>query len=258
METQQSQVMPSKTKSRKIWIIALLLLMAIGGLWWWTAPHLPWTYSAEPIRGKVVDAGTGEPIHAAIVVAIWKLETPSWGFALEGSRSINHMHVAEVLTEDNGEFFIPAWGPKWRPWGSYMTNDSPMLVVFKENYKPFTEGNTWYWQSGTEGHRYSHRRVHFSEWNGKTIKLKRFEGDLKEYYDELRRLKSALGGSLFYAAIGEDNCDWQKIPQMMLIFDQYYQELSMSGFSHYLIPSIDEMVEPGKCGTKEEFIRENK
>src|SRR3989304_3297455 len=90
----------------------------------------PWSYIAEPIEGRVVDKETGQPIEGAVVVAQWILAKP-----LEG-HSVDHWVVIEAITDTEGRYHIPGWGPKTRPWNRWLSNYDPKLVVFKLGYWP--------------------------------------------------------------------------------------------------------------------------
>ena len=96
------------------------IIQVIGGigffllLVWVLFFRLPFNYSALPIAGKVVDADTGEPLEGAIVIAVWQLER---GFGLEGTIPSSFMNVSEVVTDEDGNYFIEGWGPLRRPEG---------------------------------------------------------------------------------------------------------------------------------------------
>jgi len=55
-----------------------------------------------PYRGRVVDAGTKQPISRAVVVAVWEKEAVVRGFGT----TVVHA-VREVLTDSRGEFAMP-------------------------------------------------------------------------------------------------------------------------------------------------------
>src|SRR5439155_780937 len=67
---------------------------------------VPPLYAANAIRATVVDATAGSPIEGAVVVAVWQLQTMSG----EGPR----LQVSEAVTDRDGRFVIPGWGPKFR------------------------------------------------------------------------------------------------------------------------------------------------
>jgi len=129
----------------------------------------PWRYSAEPIEGKVIDHETGQPIEGANVVAQWVL-AGGW----EGHH-IDRWIVIEAVTDAEGRYRIPGWGPKWRPWFRWLTNADPEIVVFKPVYWPRMERNMARGSFSMEGINPSGTKVRKSFWNGKDIELWRFK-----------------------------------------------------------------------------------
>ena len=148
----------------------------IGGLGWLlsSAPAdaglfggPPWSYIAEPIEGRVVDQTTGQPIAGAVVVAQWVLAKPPEGDTYEP------WVVIEAVTDAEGRYHIPGWGPKRRPWFRWLSDYDPQLVIFNSGY--------WH-ESIHNGERNSFLRFNPHEakfrrsyWNGKDISLWRFE-----------------------------------------------------------------------------------
>jgi hypothetical protein len=88
----------------------------------------PWSYIAEPIEGRVVDQATGQPIEGVVVVAQWMLARPP-----EGDPSEPWV-VIEAVTDAEGRYRIPGWGPKRRPWFRWFNYVDPELVLFKPGY----------------------------------------------------------------------------------------------------------------------------
>src|SRR3970040_2205127 len=100
---------------RWIWLSALIVSTSACG----TLFH-----SAKEIRGQVVDEETGKPLKGVIVVAQWQPYFPPIG-----EKGAVHSH--ETLTDSEGRYFIPAWGPKPVPVGAEMRRGDPALIVFK-------------------------------------------------------------------------------------------------------------------------------
>lgn len=86
----------------------------------------PAFYSAKEIRATVVDEETGRPLEGVVAVAIWQLEPSGLQIRLQ---------VTEAVTDAQGQFFIPGWGPKPRQWG-WLGHRSPLLILFKHGYTP--------------------------------------------------------------------------------------------------------------------------
>jgi len=99
---------------------------------------------------------------------------------------------------------------------------------------------------------YSTDSVRKSDWNGKTIKMERFKGSLREYADRLNFLTTPLG-------FAEEDCNWKEIPTMILVVDQQYQLFKKNGIqsSLHLIDSLEGISRStGKqCGSAREFFQ---
>lgn len=138
----------------------LLLMLALVGLATGCVLAPPF-YWAREIRGRVVDADTGEAIEGAVVVADWKLYGGGMGHG--GYR--NSLRKDETLTDADGRFALPAWGPLRRP--SYeILDDAPHIVIFRRTYEIATLRN----RADSNGF------VRRSDWNESTFRLRKFTG----------------------------------------------------------------------------------
>jgi hypothetical protein len=143
-----------------VFVVTLLPLQACA---------IPLTYSAKPIEGRVVDAETKAPIAGAVIVADWVLMVAG------GGDRVRSLQTIETVTDQDGHYAIPGWGPKLRPTGVELTDSDPKLIVFKSTYVPEFlynkhEGST---------------SVRTSDWDGKTIALKPFIGPPNKRVDQL-------------------------------------------------------------------------
>ena len=112
-----------------LWSAALCVLLgACGSL-----------HSAQEIRGRTIDAATGDPVAGVIVVAQWEPFQRGIGHA-PGHREV--LHVYETLTGADGRYVIPAWGPKPLPFGATMEEVDPALLFFKPGYVPVSAMNS--------------------------------------------------------------------------------------------------------------------
>ena len=172
--------------------LSLLLLCSVFACAF--APPLYW---GEDIHGRVVDAENGAPIEGAVVLADWKL----YGGGIGHGGHRNSLFVAEMLTNGNGEFSFGKWGPKLRPLSNALDN-APWLVVFKSGYEhrflPNEHDSNWF--------------VRRSDWDGKTIELKRFRGISKE---RLFQLDTVLMVSAFQPRM---------LGEILKEKDQYYSQ----------------------------------
>jgi hypothetical protein len=162
----------------------------------------PLTYSAKPIRGIVVDAGTGQPLQGVIVVAQWVLHVAPVGY---GPR----LQVLEAVTDAQGVYQFPAWGPKLNPRFPLSSLDmrDPDLSFFKPGYRPHGASNMYM----------SNDSLRSSDWDGKTIKLEEFTGTTDEWAVSLASLQITLGwGDVF---------DWRLAPRIALTLELERLEL---------------------------------
>ena len=124
----------------------------------------PLVYFGKEIRGRVVDANTGASMDGVSIVAEWQIY-------VTGAQSHfgDRIKVIETTTTPGGDYVLHRWGPVIRPpWGT-LTDHSPMLTFFKSGYYPKVVLNE----------RDSNDMVRASDFDGKLIPLKRFDGDLE-------------------------------------------------------------------------------
>jgi len=141
-------------------------------------------HSAKDIHGRVVDDKTGGPLANVIVVAQWQPYYLGLGHA-PGHSGVIHVH--ESVTDDEGRYFIPGWGPKPLPPGAEMRSADPALNFFKPGYLPFAAANTPFFDPAAR-----RARPGVSEWDGKTVRLKDHAGMLASYGDRLEVLSRSL------------------------------------------------------------------
>lgn len=206
------------------------------------------TYSADPIEAWVVDSETGQPVEGVVVAANWELEEGTVG----GNRPAGQIVVMETVTDDKGRFHFSAWGPKSTalslpsPLTSepHLVNRDPHLLFFKSGYK-------WLGLQNTFSADYNKSSLRKSEWNGKTIKIERFTGDLKEYAYHLGFIRLAFA---------REDCNWKKIPTMVLAMDTQNEVFRRSRIeSDLLTIGRLEGMSPDdrkRCGSAVEFFKE--
>ena len=207
-------------------------------------------HSAESIEAWVVDAQTDQPIEGAVVVAHWQLERK---FAIPPGvvgydpRGPLQLQILETVTDANGRFGFPAWGPRRAPLGSYLEGEDPRIIIFKSGYEIFAQGNFHPPILDT-----SASSTRTSELNGRTVKLKKFEGDLKGYASYLISL---YGGLEFAINPWSANCDWQKIPQMLVAVSKQ-AHLFRENNIYSSLPVLDDLSQHGQCGSASDFMKE--
>lgn len=222
--------------NRNIHRVFCLLMLAVMPA---CADNYPPTYSAEAITATVIDAETKKPMEGVIVTANWQLLG-----GMEGNYPVGQQEVLETVTDANGRFHFPAWGPKKRPKG-YLREDDPQLLLFKPGYEYKRLANA-------VSSKINHDPVRRSVWNGKVIELKRFKGTGEGYAEHLGFLNSSLESIL------SEKCMWKKIPRMILALDKQSKPLRVQGL-HGLL-SIDSLEARYRgslsdCGSVNEYFR---
>jgi len=114
------------TRNRKITVFVLSLLFP---LWVFGDPPV---YFAKEIRGQVVDAETGRPLEGVVIVARWTLRWIGIGDSSTGGE----INTLEAVTDREGNYFIPRWGPRPRPPLAFLDNLDPELTLFKSHFYP--------------------------------------------------------------------------------------------------------------------------
>lgn len=190
----------------------------------------PTFYSAKEIRANLVDKDTGQPLEGVIVVAQWILFVSLLGHGDHGPR----LHVTEAVTDAEGKFYIPAWGPKPNPQyprTTYLYNRDPTLSFFKPGYRPRSVANRWE----------RNEALRFSEWDGKTIELEKFKGTKKEWVRKISSLQNNLGWRP-----GPTGTEWRRMPRMILAI---VEEMKRIPRPHLILSG------PESLGTNAEEIR---
>lgn len=193
-----------------LWLLSALLALS--------ACATPLTYSAKEIHGQIVDAETGQPIEDAIVVAQWVLFEGGIGHGGHKGR----LHIYEAVTDKEGRYFIPAWGPKTHSPMTELDNRDPEILIFKSTYEPKTLYN-----DVMRGD-----RVRVSDWDGKTVMLRKSQSNLEDY---ARRLESMS------ISLSREDKDWRFFPRMILALDAENRRLLLLGLDKKYRTSVFEI-----------------
>jgi hypothetical protein len=208
-------------------------------------------HSAESIEAWVVDADTNQPLEGVIVTANWQIEIGS----ISGHGCCpEQLMIMETVTGKNGRFYFPAWGPKAVKTRSpmpglseaYLGMDDPLILLFKNGYKYEALTN----KHAVSKFEYWNLPVRQSDWNGKTVKMKKFRGTLKEYAQQLSFLRTDLG----FAYNGQ-KCEWKLVPRMLVEqhkLKHFFREQNI--YSSLL--TIDDVPRQDKCGSAQEFFKD--
>jgi hypothetical protein len=179
-------------------------------------------YSAEPMEARVVDAESNKPIEGVIVVAHWELERGTVG----GSVPAGQLMVMETITDSQGKFSFPGFGPKPAV-TSHLVHKDPELILFKSGYRYLVLTNEY---SGDIKLRT--RTVRRSDWNGKTVEMKKFTGTPEEWFKMLERVippyeksEDAKQSLMLKAILAEENSIPNSIERKHLFFDNVVRRL---------------------------------
>jgi hypothetical protein len=197
-------------------------------------------YTADPIKARVVDSVTGAPVEGVNVLAAWQARG-----GLEGGNIVGYVKVMEDVTNANGEFAFPGWGPM--PWMSGAIRDgAPLLILLKPGYEVSL---VWEDRYGVE-FAPSHLS---SSWNDKNITLKKFVRPEDEYAQRLSGLRTVLD-----TLIGRKDCNWRSIPRFLYVVDRQHQVFLRHG-SNFGLEGLDtmEIRAAASCGSMRAFVMEH-
>lgn len=152
------------------WVVLIFLALPLQGC--------ALSNSAPALDGQVADAETHQPLEGVNVVAAWNIHLHGFN----GGEAI--IKLMEAVTDKDGRYHFPAWGPEplpanmdlsaFLPSGASGSFQYPRIEFFKSGYMPAAVSNEITGPSpklwATE-----------SEWDGKTIELKKFKGDMDLY-----------------------------------------------------------------------------
>ncbi len=233
---------------KRIQLFVLAALMATSQMA--CTNSFPDTYSAEAIEARVIDAETQKPLEGVVIVAHWQLKG-----GMEGGNVVGQLMILETVTDSNGRFAFPAWGPLKRTKGHFDTAD-PQMLLFKPGYDPRVLDNERpeFWT------KHAHESLRRSVHNGKTIEMKRFGGSLtskeamRVYADRLSFLNTSIDLILTNSA----DCNWKKIPRFILALNE--QSILFRKNEIHGITSIDSLEvrysnKVQECGSVKEFFK---
>lgn len=176
-------------------------------------------WQSEAIEAQVVDASTGAPVPDAIVLVNWQIK------GMEGY-PMGQLAVFERVTDAQGRFQTPAWGPKRPPFNTTVANSEPTVRVFKNGYEPLTIFKS----NNAPGNPHVHRA---------TLRLRRFDGAASDYAEQMNTFWYPLHGNF---VVGR--CEWRVAPRLFQALMQLRRE-----FDAAVIPS-DLPLESSLCHTE--------
>ena len=148
----------------------------------------------------MVDSESGEPIEGAVVVGQWYTIQPR-----------HYLKITEAVTDKNGEFVIPGWGPVKRPKPACLFADDPSIKIYKSGYYTWAENNQVQFYENFIPASAKVRKFLFS---GKTIKLRKLViGREIEYFDyNGQKAKRNLTEKDYCNEIGDMLRDFSTVP----------------------------------------------
>jgi hypothetical protein len=238
-ENQMTTTIPRSQLIRRLgWLFLTFVAMSL--------PASATTYYAKPTAATVVDAETGEPLEGVNVVAHWAVLSVT-------GRGAGDLELTEAVTDKDGKFYIPGWGPKSLdsdlPRGSRLGKDAPALTFFKSGYLVRSVGNNLQPLHLSDPSD-TGPSVRYSDWEGKTIKLEKFKGDLERYASAAERAPGSMNQAI--------PCGWKRVPRVYVALMKEKERLDRLGVRNYL-PSMGHMelyFKNAKCGSAKEFFKE--
>jgi hypothetical protein len=184
-------------------IRVLIILVLVDGLYGCVAPLKE--YSAKSIEAWVVDEETGKPLEGVVALAVWEITGSGRGPSFSPGNSGAPLQVLETVTDKNGRFYFPAWGPRSTR-GSLGGGDDPRIYLLKEWYVFKTISNSF-----DMSREKLHEPVRGFVYNGKTVPLPKAPEDIEKYADSIR----FLSDQLWHLRYWKDKCPQEIFPEML-------------------------------------------
>ena len=225
-------------------------LLVVTSVLPFSACAMPLTYSAEPMEARVIDVDTKQPLEGVIVTANWQLEEGTFG----GNVPAGQLMVMESVTDKEGKFSFPAFGPKRAPKGHLVDRD-PQLLLFKSGYEYQRLNNPY-----SSDRKMRLRPVRRSDWHGKTIEMKLFKGAVGKYAERFKDFNRELDSIISQEP---EDCYWKKLPHTISAMMQERRILEQKGARYPF--SIDQRLSisdeyfrkkgGSECGSPKDFIK---
>jgi len=220
-------------------------------------------YAAEPIDALVVDAGSGQPVAGALVIARWVAKGEG---GLHAPRDLGSVEVLETVTGNDGRFHFAGWGPKAYDGPGVLLEDDPLILVYKRGYEIARLGNSQYGAPPAKDFR-THKTgpVRSSLWNGETISLKQFAGSESDFFR--KAYEPFVTGYLWPMFAESTPCDWKKLPRTVAYVESEKKAFAaregdaaahtLASIRDRLVMNDPNFVKKG-CGSPREYFREQR
>jgi len=218
----------------------------LGGLVCVLGAWMVWAmlWYSPPLRARLVTP-QGAPVAGAIVVANWTITE-----AVSGA-PLGQAMLIEIVSDNDGQFELPAWGPRSIKRGSIQL-DQPTLRVFKAGFVPLVLTNLVGTSSALPNH------ILVSRFDGKTIRLTPFAGTPEEYEIALQPLLQSI--EVFFWGRGAIDCYWKSMPRLLLALQEAKSAMAIHGSGQSLRDAHQYAGENSRaqCGDAQQFFREYK
>ncbi len=170
-------------------------------------------FTMQKIHGQIIYEQTGEPLEGVIVVAEWVLLHKIPGKYYHDK----NLRIVETITDQNGNYVISG-SPmiRLRPL-TELTDRDPEMSFFKKGYSPLFVSNSY--DRDTV--------IRYSEWDGRILKLKRFNGTNERYAQSLRTLFRI------------DKSDWCFVPKLsQAMYEEVNRFNSEDSYNSIILPKV--------------------
>lgn len=150
--------------------------------------------------------------------------------------------IMEAVTDEQGAFAFPGWGPKrWTKGG--IRDYAPHLLFFKPGYQSIGLS-----QKNAMAMSPEHMR---SDWDGAKIPLHPFRFGLEEYRWALSHPAVTVNSMLDH---GE--CSWKAIPRFLATMEQQRLTLASGGVTWFTPLDTLDLQYSKRCGSLKQYVLE--
>ena len=158
--------------------------------------------SSAPFSATVVNSNSNLPIEGVVVLAKWDL------LGIEGVVE-NTIAIAETVTDADGAFSVPGWGPRVNRKFLYSSvrDSSPEVIVYKLGFEP---------ESIYDYRAFSFLGFHMraAGIDGSTISLSPSDGPILEHSLLVNDVEVRI--SSISRLLSDDECSWKRMPHLLV------------------------------------------
>lgn len=198
--------MKARFYRRVCWLAGTFALLAL-------LSAMPLVWYSPAIQARVLTA-SGAPVAGAVVVASWNIEG-----SLNGATQ-GQLALAEVVTDAEGWFRIPAWGPRIA-WRGTVFEDEPTVRIVHRGFAPLVLRNREVGMHAAPHvltFRYQNQTLTLRDWPesaaGRALAL----GELLRSMDRIQRMPPL-----------DHQCYPEIIPRLLALLPEMIRALAMPG-----------------------------